>query len=62
MRDSFWLYQADVKDRRREARGARHKKGLKKKGCTLPSDALTPAQWRKLNGPVKIIREAKEQQ
>lgn len=44
---------ADLKARRAEASGARHKKnGSKRKGCTLPSDGLTRRQWEKLNGPV----------
>lgn len=44
----------DVKERNAMKSGASHKvNGSKSKRCTLPSDNLTPAQKRKLNGPVK---------
>lgn len=44
----------DVKERNAMKSGAFHKmNGSKSKRCTLPSDNLTPAQKRKLNGPVK---------
>lgn len=44
----------DVKERNAMKSGAFHKvKGSKSKRCTLPSDNLTPAQKRKMNGPVK---------
>lgn len=44
----------EVKERNAMKSGAFHKKnGSKSKKCTLPSDNLTPAQKRKLNGPVK---------
>ena len=47
---------ADLRDRRAEASGARHKKnGSKKKGCSLPSDGLTRRQLEKLNGPMNIF-------
>lgn len=39
------------------ARGAFHKKnGSKSKGCHLPSDDLTPAQRKKLNGPCVTVK------
>lgn len=38
--------------KKRTAQGAFHKKGgSKSKRCTMPSDYLTPAQKKKLNGP-----------
>lgn len=43
----------DLKERKAMKSGAFHKvNGAKSKKCTLPSDNLTPAQKRKLNGPV----------
>lgn len=43
----------DVKERNSMKSGSFHKvNGSKSKKCTLPSDNLTPAQKRKLNGPV----------
>lgn len=40
--------------KKRIAQGARHRVcGSKSKKCSLPSDMLTPAQKRKLNGPVE---------
>lgn len=43
--------------KKRIAAGAFHKKnGGKSRGCTLPSDHLTEAERRKLNGPVTTIR------
>ena len=43
----------DLRDRKAEASGARHKvSGAKSKKCTLPSDNLTATEKRKLNGPV----------
>ena len=44
----------EVKERNAMKSGAFHKKnGSKSKKCTLPSDNLTPAQRKKLNGPVR---------
>lgn len=46
-------YQETIAERKAMLSGARHKKnGSKSKKCSLPSDHLTPAQMRKLNGPV----------
>lgn len=40
--------------KKRIAQGARHRVcGSKSRKCSLPSDLLTPAQKRKLNGPVE---------
>ena len=45
-------FDYEVMERKSMARGAYHKKnGSKSKKCSLPSDHLTPAQKRKLNGP-----------
>ena len=47
-------FNMEVKQKKSAARGAYHKKGgSKSKKCSLPSDNLTPAQKRKLNGPVE---------
>lgn len=47
----------DVKERNSMKSGAFHRvNGSKSKKCTLPSDNLTPAQKRKLNGPVREWR------
>lgn len=49
-------FDYDALQKKRIARGAYHKKnGSKSKGCTLPSDYLTDAQKRKLNGEVKTM-------
>ena len=46
-------FDYDVMQKKRIARGAAHMKGgSKSKKCTLPSDHLTPAQWKRRNGPV----------
>ena len=45
-------FDYEVMERKSMARGAYHKKnGSKSKKCSMPSDNLTPAQKRKLNGP-----------
>lgn len=45
-------FDYEVMERKSISRGAYHKKnGSKSKKCHLPSDDLTPAQMRKLNGP-----------
>lgn len=46
-------FDFDIVEKKRVARGARCKKGgSKSKRCSLPSDNLTPAQLKALNGPV----------
>lgn len=46
-------FDYEVMQKKRIARGAAHmKRGSKSKKCTLPSDHLTPAQWKRRNGPV----------
>ena len=46
-------FDYDAMQKKRIARGASHmKRGSKSKKCTLPSDYLTDAQKRRLNGPV----------
>lgn len=45
-------FDYEVMQKKRTASGAFHKKGgSKSKRCTMPSDYLTPAQKKKLNGP-----------
>lgn len=47
-------FDYDAMQKKRIARGAQHKRcGSKSKNCSLPSDNLTPAQMRALNGEVK---------
>lgn len=46
-------FDFDVMQKKRIAQSARHRVcGSKSRKCSLPSDSLTPAQRRKLNGPV----------
>ena len=50
-------FDYDVMQKKRIARGAsRMKRGSKSKKCTLPSDYLTAAQKRRLNGPVNTYK------
>lgn len=45
----------DAMQKKRTARGARHRKGgSKSKRCTLPHDNLTDAQRAAMNGPVEV--------
>ena len=54
MNDTTYTFVETVRDRKAMASGARHKvNGSKSKKCTLPSDNLTAAQKKKLNGAVK---------
>ncbi len=48
-------FEYDVRQRSSIAHSAARRKGRGRK-CTLPSDYLTPAQWRSKNGPVIIIQ------
>ena len=50
-------FDYDAMQKKRIARGASHmKRGNKSKKCTLPSDYLTDAQKRRLNGPVSTYK------
>ena len=50
-------FDFDVMQKKNIARGAYHRKGgSKSKKCSLPSDLLTPAQKRALNGPVTTVK------
>ena len=50
-------FDYDAMQKKRIARGASHmKRGSKSKKCTLPSDYLTDAQKRRLNGPVSTYK------
>ena len=50
-------FDYDTMQKKRIARGASHMKhGSKSKKCTLPSDYLTAAQKRRLNGPVSTYK------
>ena len=48
-------FDYDAMQKKRIARGAAHMK-RKRKGCSLPSDNLTAAQKRRLNGPVSTYK------
>ena len=48
-------FEREIAEKKRVARGARHKKG-RGRGCRLPSDCLTPAQLKGLNSPVISYR------
>ena len=50
-------FDYDVLQKKRTAAGARHmKRGSRSKGCSLPSDNLTPAQLKRRNGPVSTYK------
>lgn len=50
-------FDYDAMQKKRIAKGAIHKKnGSKNKKCSLPHDGLTPAQLRRLNGPVHTYK------
>ena len=50
-------FDYDAMQKKRIARGAAHmKRGSMSKKCTLPSDYLTDAQKRRLNGPVSTYK------
>lgn len=57
MTDEKFVFIEDLRDRKSVSRGSLHKKrGSKSKKCTLPSDFLTPAQKRKMNGEVNMYK------
>lgn len=54
MNDITYTYNQTNRERKGMANGARKRvNGSKSHQCSLPSDNLTPAQLRKLNGPVR---------
>lgn len=56
MTNERYVYTQDQLDRKRTSSGARAKKGgSRSKRCTLPSDHMTPAQKRKLNGKPETV-------
>lgn len=48
-------FEREIQEKRRIAAGARHKKH-RGRGCSLPSDCLTPSQLRRLSGSVVTYR------
>ena len=57
MTDEKYVFVADLREKKSAAYGGRHKKGgSKSKKCTMPSDYLTPAQKRKMNGEVVMYK------
>lgn len=54
MDDAAYAFAQDVKDRKRTATGAYHKRtGSRSRKVTLSQDKLTHAQWKRRNGPVQ---------
>ena len=54
MDDATYFFMQDVKDRKRAATGAYHKRtGSRSRKVTLSQDTLTHAQWKRRNGPVQ---------
>ena len=50
-------FDFDAMQKKRIARGAAHmKRGSKSTKCSLPSDHMTQAQWKRRNGPVSTYR------
>lgn len=49
------VFEQEVREKRRIAAGDRHRK-RRGRGCTLPSDCLTPTQLRRLSGQVRTYR------
>ena len=49
------VYEEDVRARSRLVSASRRSRG-RRSGCRLPSDYLTAAQLRKMNGPVITVR------
>lgn len=50
-------FDYEVMQKKRIARGAAHmKRGSKSKKCSLPSDHMTPAEWKRRNGPVNTYK------
>ena len=53
MTDSEYVFQQDIKERKSQVNGARHRKcGSKSKKCTLPSDMLTAKEIKERSGEV----------
>lgn len=53
MNDATYSFISDVRERKTIARGAKSRVcGSKSKKCSLPSDGMTHAQWKRRNGPV----------
>lgn len=56
MTDEEYLFRRDIADKKATARSAaRRVSGAKSKKCTLPSDYLSAAQKKKLNGEVRTV-------
>ena len=57
MTDERFVFQEDVKERRKMKTGAMHKKGAKRvTNCKFPSDYLSRKEKEKLSGPVISIK------
>jgi hypothetical protein len=46
-----------ARELKRLACSAKKNARYRHRGCSLPSDGLTPAQWRKKNGPVIVVQK-----
>lgn len=50
-------FEIEVRERRNLCRSAgRRVCGAKSRRCSLPSDRMTQAQWKRKNGPVATVR------
>ena len=57
MNDGAYLFRQTSAERKRIASGARAKRnGSKSKSCKMPSEYMTAAQKRKLNGGIKVYQ------
>lgn len=57
MTDERFVYTSDIRERKGMANGARGvKNGSRSKACSLPSDGMSAAQWKKQNGPVENVQ------
>lgn len=56
------LFEQEVREKSVTARSAGRRKRGAGSRCTLPSDYLTAAQLRALNGPVILVRPGKEKE
>lgn len=57
MNDAEYIFQSESKEKKRIGSNVRYRanRGGSRK-CSLPSDNLTPKQWKKMNGEVEMIK------
>lgn len=60
MTDSEYVFQQDIKERKQQVNGARHRKcGSKSKKCSLPSDTLTAKEIKERCGAIITMNPQK---